>query len=405
MERHLSWPVVLGALVALAGCSSSDTPGPGTPDAVTWYRDVLPIVQTRCQECHTDGGIAPFSLRSYAEAKAMHTSLASAVSTRRMPPWMPDDSCVSYVGERRLSQAEIDTLVAWSEAGAPEGDPADAPPPPPVTGTLPRVDATLDTGVDYTPTSTPTDDYRCFMVDPGLTQDRDLTGYDIVPGSRSEVHHVLLYVDSKASAEARDAAQAGPGWTCFGGPGTSSPRMLGAWVPGSGATLFPAGTGIRLKAGEVVVAQIHYNTSQRVPQPDRTVMKLQYSPQPVSTVAAFVAVAQLQFSIPPRSTGFTAFRDFDATSGLKVYGVLPHMHTLGQSIRVENVSKSQCFVQIPRWDFHWQQVYFFQQPLQVTVPDTIRVSCTWDNYTDRTIHWGESTEDEMCINYFYVTGL
>jgi hypothetical protein len=423
MKRLGSLLVVLGALVALAGCGSSDTPpGSGTPDAggtpdggsggdggvqqpreVTWYRDVLPIVQTRCQECHVAGGIAPFALTTYAEAKAMHSSMASAAVNRRMPPWMPDDSCGSYVGSRRLSQAEIDTLSAWSQAGAPEGNPADAPPPPTATGTLPWVDVTLTAGADYTPKSVPTDDYRCFMMDPALAQDRDVIGYDIVPGVRSQVHHVILYVATKAQAQAKEDGEAGLGWTCYGGPGTSSTKMLGGWVPGSGATRFPVGTGIRLKAGEVLVVQIHYNTSQQLPQPDRTVTKLQYSAQPVPTVASFAALGDGTFSIPPKSTGYSTSNTLTSPANVRVYGVLPHMHQLGKSIRVENTTRSQCYVNIPRWDFHWQQLYFFPQPVQVSAQDILKLTCTWDNYTDRTVTWGEGTSDEMCLNYFYIT--
>ncbi|HYI01877.1 hypothetical protein [Hyalangium sp.] len=420
MKRRLAVLVVLGALAALAGCGLSDGPGTGAPDAggvpdgggdggtqtdreVTWYRDVLPIVQARCQECHVTGGIAPFALTTYADAKAMHTSMASAATTRRMPPWMPEDSCRSYVGSRRLSQAEIDTLAAWSSADAPEGSPADAPPPPTASGGLPWVDVTLDAGGDYTPTSVPTDDYRCFVVDPGLTQDRDVIGYDILPGVRSQVHHVILYVATKAQAQSKDGSEAGLGWTCYGGPGTSSSKMLGGWVPGSGATRFPAGTGIRLKAGEVIVLQVHYNTSQQLARPDRTVTKLQYSQQPVPSVATFVALGQGQFSIPPRATGYSASNTLVAAANARVYGVLPHMHTLGKSIRVENTSKGQCYIDIPRWDFHWQQLYFFTQPLQVSAQNSLKLTCTWDNYTDRTVTWGEGTADEMCLNYFYVT--
>jgi hypothetical protein len=431
MRQRLPFLVVLGALVALTGCGSSNTPDPGAPDGgnppdgggtpdggagdggvvlpdreLTWYRDVLPIVQARCQECHVAGGIAPFALTTYADAQVMHTSMASATSSRRMPPWMPDDSCVSYVGSRRLSQTEIAILTAWSEAGAPEGNPADAPPPPVGSGTLPSVDATLNAGADYTPTSVPTDDYRCFILDPALTQDRDVIGYDLTPGVRAQVHHVILYVATKANAQSKDDSEAGLGWTCYGGPGTSSSKMLGGWVPGSGATRFPEGTGIRLKVGEVLVMQIHYNTSQRLPQADRTVAKLQYSPQPVPALASFVAVANGNFSIPPRTTDYSATASITVPNNtIQVYGVLPHMHTLGKSIRVENVTSGQCLMNIPRWDFHWQQLYFFTQPVRPGALSRLRLTCTWDNYTDRTITWGESTTDEMCINYFYVTGL
>jgi hypothetical protein len=426
MTQRLPILVVLGALVALTGCGSSNTPDPGVPDGgnpdgggtpdgggvvlpdreLTWYRDVLPIMQARCQECHMEGGIAPFALTTYADAKAMHTSMASATSTRRMPPWMPDDSCVSYVGSRRLSEMEIAILAAWSETGASEGNPADAPPPHEGSGTLPWVDATLAASEDYTPTSFPTDDYRCLILDPELTQERDVIGYDITPGVRAQVHHVILYVTTKANAQAKDGSEAGLGWTCFGGPGTSSSRMLGGWVPGSGATRFPEGTGIRLKAGEVVVMQIHYNTSERLPQADRTVAKLQFSPQPVRTLATFVDLANGSFFIPPRTMDYSASALIVVPNNtVQVHGVLPHMHTLGKSIRVENSTTGQCFVNIPRWDFHWQQLYFFTEPIRPGSLSRLKLTCTWDNYTDRNIRWGESTTDEMCINYFYVTGI
>jgi hypothetical protein len=364
---------------------------------------VLPIVQVQCQECHVAGGIAPFSLDTYADAQRMHSAMASAVADRRMPPWMPDDSCTSYTGARRLSQAELETLVAWSNAGAPEGNPADAPPPPVRGGGLSSIDATLEAGADYMPRSNVPDDYRCFILDPALTQDRDAIGYDIVPGTRSQVHHVILYIVSRTSAQSKDAGEPGLGWTCYGGPGIASSKMLGGWVPGSGATRFPVNTGIRLRAGEVLVMQIHYNTSGRLPQADRTVTRLQYSAQPVQSVATFVALGQGQFSIPPNTLDVSASATMSAAANARVYGVLPHMHTLGKSIRVENTSKGQCYVNIPRWDFHWQRLYFFQQPLQVSAQNTLKLTCTWDNFTGRTVTWGEGTEDEMCLNYFYVT--
>jgi hypothetical protein len=422
VSRRLSQFMVVGALVALAGCDAP--PASGMPDGgdpggnsdagvgdggvppgreLTWYRDVLPIVQVQCQECHAAGGVAPFALETYAEARQLHTVMASAVAGRRMPPWMPDESCVSYTGSRRLSQAQIDTLVAWSNAGAPEGNPADAPPPPTRGGGLPWVDATLNASADYTPTSNPTDDYRCLILDPALSQTRDVIGYDILPGVRAQVHHVILYIAPRTSAQSKDASQAGPGWTCYGGPGVGSSKMLGGWVPGSGVTRFPTGTGIRLQTSEVLVMQVHYNTAERLPQPDRTVTKLQYSEQPVAKVATFVALGDGTFSIPPRAEGYSTSNTLNAAANATVYGVLPHMHTLGKSIRVENTSASQCYIQIPRWDFHWQQLYFFEQPLRVTSGNTLKLTCTWDNFTDRTVTWGEGTEDEMCLNYFYVT--
>lgn len=424
--------VVLAVAVLLggAGCDSSllaqgsGNPGggggtPGThsnPDAgtgghldldggpaPTWYRDVLPIVQTNCQGCHVAGGIGPFALESYEEAAPLAASLANAVENRRMPPWMPDPSCNSYQDERRLTQAQIDTLSLWALAGAPEGDPADAPPPPEARAELPWVDATLDLGVDYTPDSSGPDDYHCFVVDPNLTSEQDVIGFDIVPQVRSEVHHVLLYSATKADAQSKDDATPGAGWTCFGGPGTSNPQVVGGWVPGTPVTQYPENTGVRLKAGTVLVVQVHYNLQSGPPAPDRTQIKLQYAKTPVSKPAYILAEAQWSFAIPPNSTGYTAT---DTESGspvaVTVYGVLPHMHTLGRQIRVETTS-GQCLVDIPKWDFHWQQFYFFKTPVQVPAGQARKMTCTWDNPNPTTVTWGEGTSDEMCLNYVYVT--
>jgi hypothetical protein len=123
----------------------------------------------------------------------------------------------------------------------------------------------------------------------------------------------------------------------------------------------------------------------------------------VPTVATFVSLGQGNFSIPPRSTGYSASKTLVASISAKVYGVLPHMHQLGKSIRVENTTRSQCYVNIPRWDFHWQQMYFFEQPLVLPAQATLKLTCTWDNYTDKAVTWGEGTEDEMCLNYLYTT--
>lgn len=392
------WGVwAVGAL--LVGCT------PAAPKEVTWHRDVGPIIQRNCQGCHSAGGIAPLALETYAQAQSLHTAIAAAVESRRMPPWLPDDSCQEYQGSRRLTQAEVDTVVAWSKGGAPEGNPEDAPAPTPrQPQTLPWVDVTLDPGVDYLSSAPRVDDYRCLVLDPQLQQDRDVIGYEVVPGERSVVHHVLLYAAPRAEAQAKDSAEAGPGWTCYGGPSTTTQRLLGGWVPGSDATRLPDTTGVRLKAGEVVVMQIHYNTSSGA-RPDRTRLRLQYSPQPVQNLATLVSLSQTQFEIPPRSTGYTVGRELStSTFSPKVYGVLPHMHTLGKSIRMAS-SSGQCFVNIPRWDFHWQQFFFFNQPVQLQPRTQVSVRCTWDNPRDTPVRWGEGTEDEMCLGYFYVTGL
>ncbi len=381
----------------------------------TWYRDVLPIVQENCQGCHLDGGIAPFALDSWESAAPMHLSIAHAVSTRQMPPWMASDSCMPFKHSRRLSDAAIETVVQWSAHGAPEGNRADAPPPRSDGPGLEWVDATLSPEGAYVPNANVTDDYRCFVVPPAMARQQDIIGFDVVPGTPNQVHHVILFALPEADARALDAAEPGLGWTCYGGPGVTSLglRMVGGWVPGSTATRYPENTGVRLRSGSVLVMQVHYNLSRGSPQADLTQVRLQYAKAPVREPALIFPILSSDFSIPPNSTGYTSTARFSLSQivpafllpSLKIHGVTPHMHELGRRLTVRNVTRDECLVDIPDWDFHWQQSYEYPAPYVLMNEDQVEISCTWDNPGPSPVRFGEGTADEMCMNFFYVTGI
>jgi len=227
--------VVAGLVALVSGCG-------GDSGSVTYYGDVLAIVGARCAGCHAPGGLAPFSLTSYDEAKPHAAAVAAATGSGEMPPWPPADGCGDFQGSRRLAATEIATFAAWAQAGAPAGDPTRAPAQPPTAGgvtDLGAPGATLDPGAAYHPNPTVTDDYHCFLVDPGLSSDRDLIGFEIHPGTPASVHHVLLFAvppSKVAAAQAKDSAEAGIGWTCFASSGVGSgndvPMTIGGWVPG-----------------------------------------------------------------------------------------------------------------------------------------------------------------------------
>ncbi len=373
---------------------------------MTYYKDVLPITQSACQSCHTTGGIGPFPLLTYADAQAHHAQMSGSVQSRSMPPWMPSQTCQSFKGARTLTQDQIDTIFSWSKDNAPEGNPADAPAPPPNnTPTLTGATSDLDIGGDYTPVTT--DDYRCFVMDPKLTADTDLVAYDFVPGVRAEVHHVLVYSGSLAEMQGKDQAGPGVGYTCYGGPAITSPQLVAAWVPGSGATIFPTGTGIPLKAGAGLVMQIHYNTLNGA-SPDRSKLRLQFSTARVPRPAILTSLSQTQFSIPAGAQGYSASNTLTTPSNLTLWGLAPHMHQLGRRAQISAQApdnSSQCLIDIPAWDFHWQQLYMYNTATGISLAKGTKISltCTWDNPTGNAIRWGEATTDEMCINYFYVT--
>jgi Copper type II ascorbate-dependent monooxygenase, C-terminal domain len=408
----------------------------------TYKRDVKPILERHCTSCHTDGGIGPFRLDDAKTVLEHADAMRYSVIDKRMPPWLAGGESPKFVGERKLSDDEIAIIANWSWAGAPEGETepqASSPTVPAKTVSSFKPDLTLETGFDFVPDAKLSDEYRCFMLDPKLTADRFLSGYDILPGDRRLVHHVLMYeLTPAAIAEAQNleaqSDQRG-GYTCFGGPRLSSQlELVGAWAPGSSATVFPAGTGARLRAGSRLLMQVHYNLSLGA-KADRTRIALAFSKDtnlnplrsftpsaPVELAckgpytpdrssachreSAYARVLALNNSGPNRRrqnggmltqckrsleeftagnfTGRTKTScEFSVPADLEIRGVAGHMHYLGTSIKLEfhprDVARRQVLLEIPRWDFHWQGFYWLQKPLQVRMGDTFKISCEFDN--------------------------
>ncbi len=408
------------------------TPPAGPP---TYWRDVAPLVNARCVQCHTAGGLAPFTLGTYDDVRPRAAQIVGITASRTMPPWPPAADCRSIQNSRSLTDAEIAMLRAWSTAGTPEGDRAtyvartDAPSPLPD-----HSDITIEPAQAYVPQADLLDDYHCFVIDPNLTADRDVVGVRITPGERRTVHHVIIYEIKAAEVPtvvALDAATGGHGYTCFGGPGVAygnnpahlNVQFVTGWAPGSPPVSFPGGTGIRLSTGSRLVMQVHYNQVNGRGLSDRTRVELFYNPTPVLRQAYMIPVVQQDFTLNPGDPHAVASVDFNLRSlglpiSVTVYGSFPHMHVLGQDIRVDVQhpdGTSDCLIHVPAWNFHWQQFYFYDEPYRVTPDDIVHLSCHYDNsaanqpvvdgvqQAPRTVHWGESTSDEMCLNFVYGT--
>ncbi|MCA9488331.1 MAG: monooxygenase [Myxococcales bacterium] len=386
--------------------TTTTTPPTGT-DVPTW-QDVAPILEARCLQCHLGEGPAPMSLETYASARAWAPSIAVAVRERTMPPYLVDagGDCQEFVDPGWLSEEEITTLEAWAEAGAPSGPSVE----PLVGSPLARMDdpdVMLDIGVDFLPNESP-DQYRCFITDPGLVTDRYLTGYDVFPGNPEIVHHVTLFtLDTPAAirqAEALDAEDPVPGYACFGGAGVLQSRQITGWALGTPETWFPEGTGLLLYAGSRVVVEVHYHTHDGA-EPDRSQVALALE-DTVETEAEVVMFYDLSMSLAPGEADlpYSFAMDTQGLVGepvpLTVWGVFPHMHERGRSIRLDDTrdGATTCLADVPRWDFNWQRSYFYREPIQLEPTDELRVSCRYDTSGDtEPVPFGESTEDEMCV--------
>lgn len=421
------------ALVAVAGVQGG---GSATP---SYAKDVAPILRDKCAGCHQTGGIAPFSLETAAQARKMAPAIGAAVGARIMPPWLPGPKSPRYVGQelRTLTAAQRSTLVAWAKAGGRvDGRGLGRPAPPDSLVRPGEREVELQPAAPYLPVAArgATDDYRCFLLDPGVSEDAYVTSTRIEPGQNALVHHVIVYrvtPDRLPFAERLDAAAAGEGWPCFGGthiPAASVDETLnnagwvGAWVPGVRPERAPDGVGVPLPAGSRIVMQVHYNLLNGR-KADRSTVALTLAPgrlalQALRTMplpapvelacgksergplcarqaaladlrAKYGDVAQLADGlhvicggdptrIRPAATS-TCDRVFARPATIRAVGA--HMHLLGATFRVDlnpGTPRARVLLDIPRWDFHWQGSYRLAAPVAVRAGDVVRVTCRFD---------------------------
>lgn len=422
-----------GALL-LAGCPST-----GAEPTVFWT-DVAPIVEQHCVSCHQDGGVAPFRLDDYEAAAQWAGPSASAVASRSMPPFLVkgDGTCGEFKDSNWLTDAEIQTLEVWADEGAPKGDDA--------TVTLSERPALMGPTVDTTtPVFVPEivgggnaefDEYRCFAVEIGTDVDKYLAGYDVVPGNESIVHHVIgMPVDMDAASWAGGRTNAEQievlkapqpdreGWPCFNGAGddVSYDFEVVAWAPGQGPVVYPEGVGLKVPATMMMVYQVHYNLvdPSTLGQPDQTTVRLKLVDEVereayMSLPDLFLGGGANMDEVPPGQTAASVTFEMPVswiTGNLaldfELIGVLPHMHERGREmhVSVEHAGGSNtCVAEVPAWDFNWQRLYMYEQPIGLTPEDTLRVECIYDTTGDTeptTAGWG--TRNEMCLPGLLVT--
>ena len=423
----------------------------------SFAEEILPILTSSCATCHQPGdvGSGHWSLATAADAADFAEDLALVTRLGYMPPWKPGGATPQLRHDRRLSAEQRASLREWAAAGAPL-DVAASTPVLPSEGVVVRVraDLVLEMAEPYQGTGELSDDYRCFMLDPGFEEDTFLTGFSLEPGERRVVHHSLVYL---AGPDARDEAavaadrDARPGWECFGGPGIPEVGgVVASWVPGQTATLQPEGTGFLVPAGSFFVFQLHYNYEDQV-LPDQTRLVLQTETADGDLLAlrsvSLIAPVEIPCSDPatgPQCGRVQALRERGEAEGLRaalmpglllrlcgrtaeelqeqegpmvtsscdiamqysgvIVEVGGHMHTMGSSFSLTlnpGTDGEQVLFEIPQWDFNWQGRYQYETPVRVAEGDIVRISCTWNKGTgegQRYTIWGEGTLDEMCLS-------
>ena len=379
--------------------------------------------------------------------------------------------------DRRLSAPQRAAILAWARAGGKIDGPARRPPkqkPPEVRPGETLLDLRMPAAYRPSAPKGVTDDYRCFLLDPSRSADGFVTSARIEPGQAKVVHHVILFRVAQtqvAAARRLDSDSAGSGWSCFGGTGLpagdgagiadslNNANWVSAWAPGWGGNRLPEGTGVSLPAGSQIVMQVHYNLlNGRAPDRSRALLTVAPSsagieplqtmllPGPVELAcargergklcsrnealfeltrkygagAAFVPAGLLILcrgsAASPKATPVsTCDRRLSSPTTIRI--AAGHMHLLGAAIRIElnpGTPRARVLLDIPRWDFHWQNAYALARPVQAAPGDVVRVTCRHDVHkrmhgghgvpsTPRYVLWGEGTTDEMCLGILQVT--
>lgn len=383
----------------------------------TWADKIAPIMYKNCTSCHHTGGVAPFSLMTYAQTSNVKSSIRNAVSTGHMPPWPPDPKYSSLAYARTLSDADKKAIIDWANVDAPSGNLATAPTAPIYNDApaIPNPDWTQRIA-KYTVTSN-ADVYRCFPMRSGTTVDKFITGLECLPGNGTIVHHILIYADESNKCFDLDAADPGPGYTSFGGIGSNSATLIGAWVPGSQPQIYPTGMGVRLKAGSNIIMQIHYAPSSSG-KTDSTMLSLKTSTQSLREVY-IVPILNHSTSLTngplviPANTTKTFYASYtNALTDATVISIAPHMHLIGKSIKswaIPPTGDTIKLIKVDNWDFHWQGSYLFKKAMKLPRGSKLQSEAFYDNTMNninqpnnppKMVTLGESTTDEMMLIYF-----
>ena len=412
--------------VALASAATTS----GT-QSVTFNKDVLPVLQKNCQTCHRPGEAAPMSFLSYQSTRPWAKAIKGAVMTKKMPPWFADAHYGKFSNDRTLSQSEIDTLIAWADSGAKEGDPKDAPKPVSfVEGwRIGQPDIVLSMPTAFAVPASGTIDYQYVIIPTGFTEDKYVQMAEARPGDRSVVHHIIAFIrepgnpwlkDAKPGVafaprdEARkaeiEAARSGKKGRLEGGGFGGD--MLAGYAPGTVPNTMQPGQAKLIKAGSDIVLQMHY-TANGKEATDISKVGLVFSKDKPSVRVLSLAATTANFAIPPNDSNYQVDAKIQLQQDSTLVNLLPHMHFRGKDFEYRVVyptGERETLLKVPNYSFDWQLTYDLATPKLLPAGTIIECTAHFDNSANnkfnpdptKEVHFGEQTWEEMMFGFFDV---
>lgn len=393
-KRRLGMPLLGAVITALLAMG-----GEVRAERVTYAKDVAPIIQSNCQECHRPGEAVPMPLTSYEQVRPWAKSLQEAVVSRTMPPWHADPSIGEFSNERRLTEEEIDTFVAWAEQGAPMGNPADLPEPVEYTEgwKIGEPDMIFEMAKPVHLAADLVDEYKYVMIPTNLTEDRWVEAAECRPGNVEVVHHIIAFIREAGSGER-------------GGLGAS----LGGYAPGLEPAVLPPGEALYLPAGSTLVLQMHYNKEAGLEATDDSKIGVRFAREPVTKRLRMGAAGNRTFAIPPYEENHEVNAVEVIQEDMHMQSITPHMHLRGKNMKVwaELPDGSvKDLVWVPNYDFDWQTSYRFAEPVALPAGTKVHAKAFFDNSENNPynpdpsaeVRWGLPTYTEMMFAFYSYT--
>jgi mono/diheme cytochrome c family protein len=449
--------LIAGAVLFAMPASRANETKPSVKN-VTFSKDVAPIFFKNCAECHRPGESAPMSLLSYKDARPWAKSIREKVVSRDMPPWHADPNTGQFSNDRRLTEAEIETIKAWVDRQAPEGDPRDLPPQPEIVEgwKIGKPDMVLRMPEEFTLGATGPDEYHFFEIDPGFTEDKYVQMAETRPGNRRIVHHINVFIvppppggspQQKLTREeserlriqaAKDSIfqregfvirvkpdvpvyDDGCGLQTGGGgdrPDGDGQRTWGAWlggfVPGTSVMRLEPGTVKRIPAGSKIVLNLHYSKTTGKVEKDRSMVGLIFAKKPPQKESLTRLITNHYFQIPPGAENHKVTACWTAKDDIHLVTAAPHMHYRGKAMEIRAFypdGRSETLVNVPRYDFSWQTIYHFKRPIAIPRGTRLMLTAYYDNSgrnkynpdPKQPVRWGDATYDEMLMGLFEYT--
>ncbi len=419
-------------LVMSLGCvalASAATTSGNQP--VTFNKDVLPVLEKNCQTCHRPGEAAPMSFLSYQTTRPWAKAIKAAVLTKKMPPWFADPHFGKFSNDRTLSQPEIDTLVAWADSGAKEGDPKDAPKPLNfVEGwRIGKPDMVLTMPTAFDVPASGTVDYQYIIIPTGFTEDKYVQMAEARPGDPSVVHHIIAFIREPGNPWLKDAKPGVPfvpreeqrkaqleaertGKRNRGEGGGFGGDMLAGYAPGTVPNIMLPGEAKLIKAGSDIVLQLHYTATGKATT-DLSRVGLIFSKEKPKVRVLSLAATTANFAIPPQDPNYRVDAKIQLQQDATLVNLLPHMHFRGKDFEYRIVyptGEKETLLRVPNYDFNWQLTYDLATPKLLPAGTIIECTAHYDNSANnrfnpdptKEVHFGEQTWEEMMFGFFDV---